>query len=242
MALLVQRLRSKSKLSHGERAGLGLRLAFGGTIGRDGFGQRAIDPQNRQRAFIDEEIGSAGHVPQELHGGRGSDVDRPARPPRPPPKLIVSTSTPALAKNCPSSFNPSANVRLPCLTATSKGSVLAVQVVADFQDELCVLGKWRRHQLGDFWQIVIDVALWKCVGRVLLQQFGGHIATPCLRSDSINRARANAAGSGTSYIRTTLRLVGWNFSGYANASIALLGESLSPAFRIPLRFARRTRP
>src|SRR5438270_198855 len=40
----------------GERAGLGLHVAFGGAIGGNCFGERPIDAEDRQGMFIDEEI------------------------------------------------------------------------------------------------------------------------------------------------------------------------------------------
>src|SRR5205823_1197932 len=48
-----------------------------------------------------------------------------------------------------------------------------MQVMADLEDELGVLGKGRRDELGDFGQIVILVVVGQRFGRMLLREFGG---------------------------------------------------------------------
>ena len=49
-------------------------------------------------------------------------------PPAAPPNEIVSTSTPACLRNACWRLSPAANVRSPCLLATSSGSVLACRL------------------------------------------------------------------------------------------------------------------
>src|SRR6476620_9105313 len=57
----------------GEGAGFGLGLAFGGAVGGNSFGEGAIDAEDGQGAFIGEEIGTRGHVPEELDGRGGGN-------------------------------------------------------------------------------------------------------------------------------------------------------------------------